>query len=88
MLRNFWLCNCPEENSMALDLPEPVAEYLAAEKAKDLTRFPVVSPKMALSTTRGRIITVVTQSANGSRRRTRNTDTSCRQLTFERTETW
>src|SRR6202521_1134667 len=35
MLRNFWLCNCPEENSMALDLPEPVAEYLAAEKAKD-----------------------------------------------------
>jgi ketosteroid isomerase-like protein len=35
ILRNFWLCNCPEENSMALDLPEPVAEYLAAEKAKD-----------------------------------------------------
>jgi ketosteroid isomerase-like protein len=35
MLRNFWLCNCPEENSMALDVPEPIAEYLAAEKAKD-----------------------------------------------------
>jgi len=35
MLRNFCLCNCAEENSMALDLPEPVAEYLAAEEAKD-----------------------------------------------------
>jgi len=35
MLRNFSLCNCPEENSMALDMPEPVAQYLAAEEAKD-----------------------------------------------------
>jgi ketosteroid isomerase-like protein len=35
MLRNFWLCNCTEENSMPLDVPEPVAEYLAAEGAKD-----------------------------------------------------
>src|SRR5436309_15547914 len=35
MLRNFWLCNCTEENSMALNVPEPVAEYLAAEEAKD-----------------------------------------------------
>jgi len=35
MLRNFWLCNCTKENSMALDVPEPVAEYLAAEEAKD-----------------------------------------------------
>jgi hypothetical protein len=35
MLRNFWLCNCRKENSMALDVPEPVAEYLAAEQAKD-----------------------------------------------------
>jgi hypothetical protein len=35
MMRNFWQCNCTEENIMALDLPEPVAEYLAAEEAKD-----------------------------------------------------
>src|SRR5439155_258130 len=35
ILRNFWLCNCTEENNMALDVPEPVAEYLAAEEVKD-----------------------------------------------------
>jgi ketosteroid isomerase-like protein len=35
MLRNFWLCNCTEEKSMALDLPKPLAEYLAAEEVKD-----------------------------------------------------
>src|SRR6266852_9456353 len=35
ILRNFWLCNCTKENSMALDVPKPVAEYLAAEEAKD-----------------------------------------------------
>jgi ketosteroid isomerase-like protein len=35
MLRNFWLCNCTEENTMALNVPEPVAEYLAAKEAKD-----------------------------------------------------
>src|SRR5258708_10895886 len=35
ILRNFCLCNCTEEDSMALDVPEPVAEYLAAEEAKD-----------------------------------------------------
>src|SRR3989454_2397516 len=28
---NLW-CNCTEENSIALDVPEPVAEYLAAEE--------------------------------------------------------
>jgi ketosteroid isomerase-like protein len=35
MLRNFWLCNCTEEKSMALDVPKPLAEYLAAEEVKD-----------------------------------------------------
>jgi ketosteroid isomerase-like protein len=35
MLRNFWLCNCTKEKSMAFDVPKPVAEYLAAEEAKD-----------------------------------------------------
>jgi ketosteroid isomerase-like protein len=35
MLRNFSLCNFTEENSMALDLPRPVAEYLVADEAKD-----------------------------------------------------
>ncbi len=35
MLRNFCLGKCPEETSMVLDVPEAVAEYLAAEKAKD-----------------------------------------------------
>jgi ketosteroid isomerase-like protein len=35
MLRNFWLGNYPEETSMVLEVPEAVAEYLAAEEAKD-----------------------------------------------------
>jgi ketosteroid isomerase-like protein len=35
VLRNSWLCNCTEENSRALDVPEPVAKYLAAEEAKE-----------------------------------------------------
>src|SRR6266550_2739838 len=51
-------------------------------------RFPVASPKMALSTTRGRIILVVIRSASGSRRRTRSTDTCFRRLTFKPSETW
>jgi len=37
-------------------------------------RFRVASPKMAVSTTRGRNIRVVTRFANGSKRRTQNTD--------------
>lgn len=73
---------------MALDVPEPVAEYLAAEEAKDADALPGASPKMAPSMTRGRIITVVPRSADGSKRRTRNTDTSCGRLTFKRSETW
>src|ERR1700682_6021377 len=40
MLRNFWLCNCPEENSMALVMTKHVAEALAAEEAKDA--FPLL----------------------------------------------
>ena len=35
MMRNFCLCNCTRENTMAIDVPEPVAAYLAAEEAKD-----------------------------------------------------
>src|SRR5882724_4283497 len=35
VMRNSRLCNGTEENSMALDVPEPIAEYLAAEEAKD-----------------------------------------------------
>jgi hypothetical protein len=72
---------------MALDVPEAVAEYLAAEEAKD-DALASCLPKMALSTTRGRIITVVTRFASGSKRRTRNTDTSFRRLTFKRWESW
>src|SRR5258708_34385419 len=53
------------------------------KRRRVLMRFPVASPKMALSTTRGRIITVVTLSASGSSRRTRKTDTSSRRLTFK-----
>src|SRR5260221_3796907 len=34
-MRNSSLCNGTEENTMTLDAPEPVAEYLAAEEAKD-----------------------------------------------------
>jgi ketosteroid isomerase-like protein len=35
ILRNFWLCNRTEEKSVALDVPKPVGEYLAAEEVKD-----------------------------------------------------
>src|SRR5260221_1235124 len=35
MTRIFCLCNCTRENTMAIDVPEPVAAYLAAEEAKD-----------------------------------------------------
>jgi hypothetical protein len=35
MMRNSCLCNWTEENTTALDVPEPVAAYLAAEEAKD-----------------------------------------------------
>jgi len=73
---------------MALDVPEPVAEYLAAEEAKDADALSRCFTEMALSTTRGKIITAVTRSANGSKRRKRNTDTSYRRLTFKRSETW
>ena len=62
---------------MVLDVPKPVAEYLAAEEAKDADALSRCSPKMAPSTTKGRVITVVTRSANGSKRRMGNTDTSC-----------
>jgi len=72
---------------MALDVPEPVAAYLAAEEAKDADALSVASQKTALSTTRGGIIAVVTRSANGNKRWTRNTDTSCRRSTLKRMET-
>src|SRR5207302_11517639 len=35
MMRNFCLCNCTRENTMAIDVREPVAAYLAGEEAKD-----------------------------------------------------
>src|SRR5260370_34198215 len=35
MMRNFCPRNCTRENTMAIDVPEPVAAYLAAEEAKD-----------------------------------------------------
>jgi ketosteroid isomerase-like protein len=34
-MRNSRLCNCTEEKTIALDIPEPVAAYLAAPEAKD-----------------------------------------------------
>src|SRR6266702_2777030 len=34
-MRNSCLCNWTEGNTMAIDIPEPVAAYLAAEDAKD-----------------------------------------------------
>src|SRR5882724_7041849 len=57
------------------------------KRRRTRTRFPAASPKTALSTTRGGIIAVVTRSANGSKRRTRNTDTFCSWSTRKRMET-
>src|SRR5467141_1240526 len=86
VMRNSRLCNGPEENTMTLDAPEPIAAYLAPKRRRTRTRFPAASPKTALSTTRGGIIAVVTRSANGSKRRTRNTDTFFRWSTRKRME--
>ncbi|HKR32123.1 MAG TPA: hypothetical protein VJT08_16700 [Terriglobales bacterium] len=63
---------------MALGVPAAVAEYLAAEEAKDADALASCFTEDALSTMRGRITTVVVRFANGSKRRTRNTDTSFR----------
>src|SRR6266481_1866464 len=35
VMRNFCLCNCTEEDTMAPNVPEVVAAYLADEEAKD-----------------------------------------------------
>src|SRR5216684_8926680 len=35
VMRNSRLCNGTEENTMPLDVPGPIAAYLAAEEAKD-----------------------------------------------------
>src|SRR5882672_10486450 len=75
--RTAWLLMCPNQS----------LNTWPQKRRRTLMRFLAASPKMALSTTKGRIITVVTQSANGSKRRTRNTDTSCGRLTFKRSET-
>jgi len=71
---------------MTLDAPEPIAAYLAAEEAKDADALSRCFTEDALSTTRGGIIAVVTRSANGSKRRTRDTDTFCRWSTRKRME--
>ena len=69
---------------MALDVPEAVAEYLAAEEAKDADALASCFTEDGTVHDEGRIITVVVQPANGSKRRTRNTDTSFRRSTFQR----
>jgi len=43
---------------MAIDVPEPVAAYLAPKRRRTRMRFPVASQKTALSTTRGGNIAV------------------------------
>ena len=73
---------------MALNVPEPVAAYLAAEEAKGADALSRCFTEDGTAHDEGRIITVVTRSASGSRRRTRNTDTSSRRLTFKPSETW
>jgi len=55
---------------MALDVPEPVAEYLAAEEAKDADALSRCFTEDGTVHDEGRTITVVTRSANGSKRRT------------------
>ena len=72
---------------MALDVPEQSLNTWPPKRRRTRMRFPVALQKTALSTTRGGIIVVVTRSANGSKRRTRNIDTSCRRLTLKRMET-
>jgi len=73
---------------MPLDVPEPVAEYLAAEEVKDAHALSRCFTEDGTVHDEGRIITVVTRSANRSKRRTRNTDTSRRRLAFKCSETW
>ena len=74
---------------MALDVPEAVAEYLAAEEAKDADALAsCLTEDGTVHDEAGRIITVVVRSVNRSKRRTRNTDTSFRRSTFKRSEPW
>src|SRR5207302_2204357 len=87
MMPNFCLCNCTRENTMAIEYPNQPLHTWPPKRRRTRMRFPVASQKMALSTTRGGIITVVTRSANGNKRWTRNTDTSCRRSTLKRMET-
>jgi len=51
-------------------------------------RFPVASPKMALYHERGTRFYGVTRSANGSKRRTRNTNDVLRTVNVHTLETW
>src|SRR6267154_2016651 len=76
-----------EENTMALDVPGPVAAYLAGEVAKDADAISCCFTETVVSTTRGVIIAAVIPSVNGNKRWTRNTDTCCSRSTFKRMET-
>jgi ABC-type maltose transport system permease subunit len=59
---------------MALDVPEAVAAYLAAEEAKDADALSRCFTEDGTVHDEGGIIAVVTRSANGNKRWTRNTD--------------
>ncbi len=72
---------------MTLNVPEPVAAYLAAEEAKDADALSRCFTEDGTVHDEGGIITVVRRSASGSKRRTRNTDTFCSRSTLKPSET-
>jgi len=71
---------------MAIDVPEPVAAYLAAEEAKDADALSRCFTEDGTVHDEGRDYRVMTRSANGNKKWTRNTDTSCRRSTLKRME--
>jgi len=72
---------------MALDVPEPIAAYLAAERTKDADALSRCFIEDGTVNDEGRIIAAESRSANGSKRRTRSTDTFCRRSMLKRVET-
>ena len=72
---------------MALDVPGPVAAYLAAEGAKDADAISCCFTEDGSVYDEGRDYRGRDPSTNGNKRWTRNTDTRCSRSTFKRLET-
>jgi hypothetical protein len=73
---------------MALDVPEPVAEYLAAEEAKDADALSRCFTEDGTVHDEGQDYHGRYSIRQWKQAADSNTDTSCGWLTFKRSETW